>query len=330
MSGQGTGTRGRRLLRSAPGYLIGAACLAWVFHDVELGPMLDAARTMRWGFVALAIGFDVLSYVVQGVRWKLLLMPVGKLSWLDATQAVYAGLFANEILPMRAGEVLRGYVVGQRLHLSLPAVIPSMIVERLFDGVWLAIALGVAATVAPLPPDLLRAGDVLGLTIVVASGLFLFVALRKPSTARHGTNHVSAGSTSRVTRWIAEVRAGCQQIGLRPGTYLALTLSLAILICQMLAFWLVMIAYRLDFAFWIGAVVLIIVRFGTLVPGAPADVGTYQFFCVLGLTLFGVGKTQATGFAVVVFLVLTVPLWAIGAVAVSRTGAGLMLRARRN
>ena len=79
MNGQETRARRRRLLRAAPGYLIGAACLAWVFHDVEIDPMLDAARTMRWGFVALAIGFDVLSYAVQGVRWKLLLMPVGKL-----------------------------------------------------------------------------------------------------------------------------------------------------------------------------------------------------------------------------------------------------------
>jgi hypothetical protein len=49
-------------------------------------------------------------------------------------------------------------------------------------------------------------------------------------------------------------------------------------------------------------------------------VGTFQFFTVLGLTLFGADKTTAAGFSVAVFVILTVPLWAIGFWAVSRTG----------
>jgi hypothetical protein len=38
---------------------------------------------------------DVLSYVVQAVRWQLLLKPVGKIGWLEAAQAIYAGLFTT-------------------------------------------------------------------------------------------------------------------------------------------------------------------------------------------------------------------------------------------
>jgi hypothetical protein len=52
-------------------------------------------------------------------------------------------------------------------------------------------------------------------------------------------------------------------------------------------------------------------------------VGTYQFFTVVGLTLLGVDKTLATGFSVVVFLLLTIPLWAIGFLALSRSGTSL-------
>ena len=92
MRDRSTGGRGVRLLRSSIGPVIGAACLAWVIHDVELGSTLEAVRRMRWDLVALAIGFDVVSFVAQGIRWTLLLSPVGTLSWLDATQAVYAVL----------------------------------------------------------------------------------------------------------------------------------------------------------------------------------------------------------------------------------------------
>jgi hypothetical protein len=52
-------------------------------------------------------------------------------------------------------------------------------------------------------------------------------------------------------------------------------------------------------------------------------VGSYQFFCVLGLTLFGVNKNIAAGFSFVVFAILTVPLWVLGMLALSRTGMTL-------
>jgi hypothetical protein len=52
-------------------------------------------------------------------------------------------------------------------------------------------------------------------------------------------------------------------------------------------------------------------------------VGTYQFFCVVGLTLFGVEKTLATGFSLIVFAVLTVPLWVIGLLALGLSGQTL-------
>lgn len=328
MRDRSTAGRGGRLLRSSIGPVIGAACLAWVIHDVELGSTLDAVRRMRWDLVALAIAFDVVSFVAQGGRWTLLLSPVGTLSWLDATQAVYAGLFANEVLPMRAGELLRGYLVGRRLQVGLAAVLPSMLVERLFDGVWLAVGIGLAAATMPLPAHLQRAGHVLGLVIVLATGLFLRVVLRAPRS--RPTVRPSEG-TPTLRRWLAEIHAGLRQIGLGRTTAWAFVLSLVLLVCQAISFWLVVIAYGFDLGFWMGAVVLIIVRLGTAVPNTPANVGTYQFFCVVGMTLVGVDQARAAGFSVVVFVLLTAPLWLLGAIAVSRTGTSLadMRRAMR-
>ncbi len=60
-------------------------------------------------------------------------------------------------------------------------------------------------------------------------------------------------------------------------------------------------------------------------PNAPSNVGTYQFFTVLGLMLFDVDKTVAAGFSVAVFLILTVPLWIIGLFALGQTGLTLRM-----
>ena len=99
--------------------------------------------------------------------------------------------------------------------------------------------------------------------------------------------------------------------------------SAFIFIFQIVAFWLVMKGYSLNVSFWIGAVVLLIVHLGTSIPNAPSNLGSYQFFTALGLTLFGIDKTTAAGFSIVVFVVLTIPLWAIGILAVGRSGMTL-------
>jgi hypothetical protein len=95
------------------------------------------------------------------------------------------------------------------------------------------------------------------------------------------------------------------------------------LACQILALWFMMLACRLDLSFGFSAIVLLVVRVGTAIPNAPANVGSFQFFSVLALTLFGVEKTVAAGFSIVYFLTLTVPLWVIGLLAISCTDMSL-------
>lgn len=80
------------------------------------------------------------------------------------------------------------------------------------------------------------------------------------------------------------------------------------LLLQALSFRLVMRAYGLRLSPAAGAAAYLVVHLGTVMPGAPANVGTYQFFTVLGLTLFGVDRIAAAGFSLVVFTILTVPL----------------------
>ena len=93
--------------------------------------------------------------------------------------------------------------------------------------------------------------------------------------------------------------------------------------CQALAVWFMMLACGLHLHLGAGAVVYLVVRLGTVVPNTPANVGSFQFFTVVGLGLFGVDKSVAAGFSVIDFVALTAPLWVLGLLAVSRTGMSL-------
>jgi hypothetical protein len=78
-----------------------------------------------------------------------------------------------------------------------------------------------------------------------------------------------------------------------------------------------MLACLIKLSIGAAAIVFLVIRLGTALPNAPANVGSFQFFTVLGLRLFGEEKTVAAGFSIVYFLALTVPLWVLGLLAIS-------------
>ncbi len=304
------------------GYLFAAACLVWVFYGLHPRHLLHAIKIEYWMWLAPAIFFDVLTYVVQGVRWSLLLTPVGNLRPLHATQAIYAGLFTNEIMPLRLGELVRALLVSRRLDSGMGKVVASLVVERFLDALWLAVGIGLAAILTPLPKNLLEAGDALGAFVLAAIVVLLWIVLRKEKQLERREEEMASQTIvrSRISSALKSLAGGLREIGISPNLYLAGLLSAVMLACQALAVWFMMLAYGLTLPLTAGAVVLLVVRLGTTIPNAPANVGSFQFFTVVALGLFGVEKTQAVGFSIVDFVVLTVPLWLLGLLALTKSG----------
>lgn len=299
--------------RVLAGYAMGALCLVWLFHDVHPSQVLRSAGNIRWDWVAGAVAFDVLSYVSQGWRWQALLRPSGRVGTLEATQAIYAGLFANELLPMRPGEALRAWLVSRRMSLPLTRVLPSIAVERFLDGLWLAIGIGLSTLFMPLPRRLAQAADALGIAVLLGAGVLLALVLRRGEETQ-------PPARSGLRGFLSTIQEEMRKIARSRSFRVAFAASGLLLLGQILAFWMILIACRLPASFWMGAVVLFVVHLGTALPNAPANLGTYQAAVVLGLSLFGIEKDTATAFSFVVFFILTVPLWVLGMLAASRSG----------
>jgi uncharacterized protein (TIRG00374 family) len=309
------------------GYVIAVLCLLWVFHDVRLQDLFRSVPSMNWWWVAAAVLFDVLSYLCQGLRWSMLMHPVGRVGTLRATQAIYAGLFVNEILPMRVGEVLRIYLMSRWTSVTFTAVISSILVERFFDAVWLALAFGITVFGVPLPKYLVDAEEILGFGALAATAVFIYLVFYKQSgeKALPSDDRRRSGILGWLYGGILKMADGIRDIGRSKYLYSALGISMLLLLGQILSYWFVMLAYGLKLSFWHGAAIFLIVHVGTAIPSAPSNLGTYQFFTVVGLTIFGVDKTLASGFSMVVFLILTIPLWAIGLWVFSRLGLSLRM-----
>ncbi len=141
------------------------------------------------------------------------------------------------------------------------------------------------------------------------------MVLRCAPGARHPRN--------RLVRALGRLRAEALLLGHSPAFYLALAVSALPQALEALAFWFVLRAYGIPLSLWAGIAAALILRLGTLIPSAPGNVGTWQLVCVLALSLLGVDKQRASAFSLVAFVILTVPLWAIGWSALTRTGLSL-------
>ncbi len=303
------------------GWVLAAACLVWVFHDIRPGPFLRGLIGFNWPLAALALLVESGSYFVMGARWRILLKPGIPVSALQTTQAIYSGLFLNQILPLRVGELGRGVLVSCWSGLNLMSILPSMALERFFEAFWMTLGLGALTLLVPLPRNFIRAGKVFGAAIMVLAALLMVVVLRKPRAPKPAPPGRRPGRIRRLTKtFLGELQSELRDIGFGRRFFLAFGLSLAIIGLWALTFWMIMRASGIREPFLVGFAVWLITHLGIALPNSPGNVGSYQFFCVLALLLFGADKTAATSFSVTVFILVSIPQVVLGAACLSRSG----------
>lgn len=299
-------------------YVLALVFLFWVLHDIHPEKALRDLRGIRWSWVALGIALNLLSFAVQGERWRQLLASFARVRLPQTVRAIYAGLFANEILPLRSGELVRAFLVSRDTRIGLTHVLTTIGLERLMDGVVLATALGVVSFYVTLPGEFARAANIFGVVILSLSLCFVagVIYLKRVPVLPEGAHPLRR----RIRQKLAPFLEGLRVLGNSAGFYGAAAVSPFIPTLQVLALWALGRGYGIGLEFWPMAAVLLIINFGVALPNAPANVGSYQFFCVLGLTLFGVEKSRAAGFSIVVHLLMTLPFLLLGFLALVRSG----------
>jgi uncharacterized protein (TIRG00374 family) len=300
------------------GYGLSAACLVWVLHGYPIRErLIPTIRALDWKWVVLAVLADLSVYLSHGWRWNTLLAPVVRPRFWRTVQAIYIGLFANEVFPLRTGEVIRCYLLAHWNDVRLSLSFASAAVERLIDGFWmLATFLITASFVRGIPRDLLILVQLLGLVLLLGAGLLAWVVFHKQQV------HLVV-SESRWASTLRHIVEGLHLMGNRRTIGFTTLISFLYLFLQVLTIYFLMKADGLDLSFWKAGGVLAIVRFATVVPNAPGNLGLIQAASVLALRLFELEKNDATDFAFVYYFATVLPLLIGGAIAVALTGLNI-------
>ncbi|MCC6369249.1 MAG: flippase-like domain-containing protein [Bryobacterales bacterium] len=297
-------------------YAISIGCLVWVYRDFDWHHQLPRLKRIHWMWILLAASTDILVYVSQAWRWNLLLKPVVEVPILRSVQAIYIGLFANELLPLRSGEAIRCYLQSHWSNISFPVALSSALIERMLDGIWLILGFFLTTFFVRLDNNLKYGASILAL-LVVALALLLGYAVHRRSEAHDALARY---------RWLSVLRhliEGLHAMGQSRSFYMAAAASVLYLGLQVVPIYAMIRGYGVDLSFGHAAVVLVVLRLGTIIPGPPGNIGFFNAFAVAALTLLGVDRQTAKGLSGVMFFVITVPLLLAGCIAIALTGLKL-------
>jgi glycosyltransferase 2 family protein len=291
------------------------------FAISDLGRVIGEAN---WAWILLTGVVFVASLFIRAWRWRLMMRPLVDISFWHTFAAMNIGYMANNVLPLRMGEVYKAQVVHQLSGLSRTAAFGSIVLERLVDLVFMVPFIGLAVILYPLPGVVQKAAYASALGAFAITGFFVWLALDRAPAMKF------AGKCLKIlpARWAAAVLHTLDRftdgfvvlgrkeafLGLAASSITMWIMYVSMVYWVMRSVGLVEPTLPLIWDNPLGAtiVILVITTFGLVMPGAPGAVGTYHGVAVLALSLFGVPGDRAVGFAVLLHALNYIPLTALG------------------
>ncbi|OBX17624.1 hypothetical protein A9995_15365 [Erythrobacter sp. QSSC1-22B] len=303
------------------------ALFVWLIaRNVNGAELMAVLRRANPVWIAAAIGLFLAGYACRVARWRsMLLRDNPALSWGACVTPFMGSIAANNVLPFRAGDVLRVYGLSGHLEVPKSALLASLLVERLLDLfsllVVLAICLllfepieGLAGTVAQL-----GVYGVFALALVIITLLLFPRVLEWPSVVfLRMMSRILPSFHKRIGGFFDHLFETLRHLA--QGTRMSVLLLWSVFVWgfEGLVFWASARAIPDIVEPLVGFLALPVATLATMLPSTPGHIGTFDFFAIKSAEALGNSAGAATAFALLVHLVLWLPATMIG-------GAGLGL-----
>jgi glycosyltransferase 2 family protein len=300
------------------------ALLAWFLRGADLGLVGAELMRGRLDLLLLALVATTATYVLRTLRWQYLLAGLGPTRFVIAFRATVIGFAASFLLPARAGEFLRPYLLAQHEHLSATAAFATVVLERVFDmaTVLLFFAFFLLTSdpaLAKSDPAVFRVVQAGGLTAAAATMavlvVFFFLAGHPEAIGR-----LSAKIERRLPERFAKVVAGLAQtfaVGLgavrRPQQLLLVfAWSFPLWLSIAAGIWLVSRAFSVEMGFNGSFLMMTLLVVGVAMPTPGAIGGFHKFYQIGATSFFHASTEKAISAAIVLHAVSFVPVTLLG------------------
>ena len=315
---------------------ISFALLLLFFLTLDLGRLLESLASANYLYVGPGIGLYLVSVLFRTLRWQRLLRHMRQVKVVRLYPVVVIGYMANNLLPMRLGELVRSYYVGEREQISKTSALATIFVERLLDALTLLLFILVIALFVPLTGLAEAFGErsgvywpllVIGLSVpFVAAFGSLLLAAYAPRKARSIANALMRplpeGPSLRALHFVEMFLDGVRPLRSPVSIAFLFLLSAPIWLFEAGLFFMIGYSFGLHEVYdspgeMAVAVVLItaIANIGSSIPAAPGGIGLFELVAretMVLLPLAAVDRSVAGAYVAVLHATLLLPMIVLG------------------
>ncbi len=319
-------------LRAAGVVVLTLGLVAFFLRNADLGTVWAEMRGAEGRLLLLATAATLAAYPLRGIRWVVLLGPLGRVPFGLAVRATVIGFGASAVLPARAGEVLRPYLLARRERLSAAAVFATIVIERVLDLATVLFFLGVVllwfdpglASRDPASFAALRAGGLAAALAALGVLATLAVLAGHPEWVGRWAAWVEgwlpAGVAGRVEQGVRRFSDGLAAVRQPRRLLLVAAWSVPVWLVIAASIWSTAQAFHMALPYTAAFLIIAVLVVGVSVP-TPGAVGGFHAAFQLAVTRFyGVANDRAVGAAIVLHAISFVPVAVLGAVFMLREG----------
>jgi uncharacterized protein (TIRG00374 family) len=314
----------RPIIRTVVVLALAVGLIAWFLRNAEFDRVWSAVASARADYLLLSAGLTIVTYLIRAERWQYLLGPLGPTRFGTVLRTTVIGFAASAVLPARAGEVIRPYLLARREGLSATAAFATIIVERVLDLV--AVLLLLATFLIWFDPGLeardsvvfsaIRYGGLVMAPVAVAALAIMFFMAGHPDRLHAWLLEAEAvlpGAAARLIAKAAQMFAEGFAVVRRPERLVAaMAWSIVLWVSIAAGIWAVAAGFRIAMPFTGGLLMLAPLVVGVAVP-TPGGVGGFHEAFRLGATaFFGADNNTAVGAAIVLHAISVGPVTLAG------------------
>ena len=296
----------------------------FVIRDVDFSLVVAAIREANW---MLLVGISVPTYLVlvqlRAMRWRHLTDPVQPIGIRPLFRATAVGFMANNIFPLRVGEVIRPWFLSREVGAPSAALFGTVILERVIDTIMVIALAALAIALRGAGEGGLLGQVAIGLIPVALAPLVGLVALRvapdlviglarwflRPFPARFGNYVIDV--LGRFGDGLGALKGGAHLFWI--GFHSIVIWFVASPLPMLAGFWALGIDFGSPFETLVAAwITLAAVGMAVAIPSAPGFFGTYHAACKLALEPLGVAPEVAVALGTLLHGVFWVTLTLLG------------------
>jgi glycosyltransferase 2 family protein len=290
----------RRHLRVIVGLLVTAVSLYYVLRIVEPARLWETFRQGNYLYIIPALVVLALVSWARAIRWRILFPPERDITVKRLFGIVNIGYLFNNVLPAKAGEVVRAYLVGRIVSGGIGQSASTLLIERLMDVLSVAVLLLVLLPFVALPAWVTRGGILFGGAALGGTAALIVLSRygeRGLDFVWRFAGRLPLVGHPKVWGMLSSLLAGFRVLTV--GRLLAGVAfwSGAIWLGYWTLNYIFMATFRLDLPPVAAAVVLCATGFSMVVPSSPGAIGPFQYAAVLALSVFGLDESTASAYA---------------------------------